>query len=38
MLEAAEILPGCGAWLVVVVVMWFVVDRVERKRHNNRYW
>lgn len=37
MVEAAAILPGCGAWIATVIVLWLVVDRVERKR-GNRYW
>lgn len=37
MVDMTAILPGCGAWLVMVVVMWFVIDRVERKKRN-RFW
>lgn len=37
MQEVLRIFPGCGAWAVVVLVLWIIVDRAERKRRN-RFW
>jgi len=37
MQEVLRILPGCGVWVVAVLVLWVIVDRAERKRRN-RYW
>ena len=36
-MEALGILPGCGVWVVEVLVLWVIVDRLERRKRN-RFW